>query len=131
MIKENLYCIPFEKRVLRKSKGIAYHCERNEIKSDKTVTSKSKSASRPTSASVPKPSMDENKNMKCNQCGKSFKSIRGLNIHRTKQNHHEKSSKNTKNLSPVLIKQNSKPKRKRNRTHTISPYENVNKALKN
>jgi len=125
MIKENLYCIPYEKRVLRSSKGISYHCERDSYENKKNDFKSSKS-----------PKIKPQKQPeKCDVCGKEFKDTRSMKIHKTKKNHHEikpQSKFQTKSKSKSLDKKNNmamtnhnkdNQNKKRNRSYSLSPYE--------
>ena len=127
MIKENLYCIPYEKRVLRSSKGISYHCERESYDKNKNDFKSSKS---PKIKSQKQPE-------KCDVCGKEFKDTRSMKIHKTKKNHHEIKPQHqfqtkSKSQSKSLDKKNNmamtnhnkdNQNKKRNRSYSLSPYE--------
>jgi len=127
MNKENLYCIPFEKRLLRNSKGVSYHCERYDNKKTKDTYSR-------TSANLSKQNKilkdiqllkSSGQNQKCEVCGRDFKDTRSMKIHKTKQNHHvvEKKVSAKKSYS-------KKEQRKRNRSYSMSPNEiRANKAM--
>lgn len=84
-MKENLYCVPYDKKIKTRQNGVVYHCE-------KTVDEKN----------VP-----DKKTVKCNVCNKEFKDERCLKIHQTKMKHHKKevpSKKRTKtSSSPVEL----------------------------
>ena len=122
MIKESLYCVPYEKRVLRSSKGVAYHCERD--------GDAKKSPNLPKSPKLPKKPQSPRKMETCNVCGKEFKDRRAMNIHKTKQKHHVEKPKSAKKSSPLKIKDvvvaspvKQIENRKRNRSYSMSPYE--------
>lgn len=120
MIKENLYCVPYEKRVLRSSKGISYHCERDEDSKKKNVSTSPKQNPKPKDLKQPKPVISPSKMEICNVCGKGFKDTRAMKIHKTKQKHHQEKQESIKKKSPEPpVKQN----KKRNRSYSMSPNE--------
>lgn len=79
-MKENLYCIPYDKKIKTRQNGVIYHCE-------KQVTIEGK------------------KRTKCNICNREFKDERCLKIHQTKMKHHKKDVPSKKRMktssSPV------------------------------
>ena len=130
MIKENLYCVPYEKRVLRSSKGISYHCEREGTKGREEHNHLSKESSKSKSPKTEK----STKKCKCNVCGREFKDMRAMKIHKTKQNHHEEQPKSLKKQSSpssnLKIMNEILKNNKRNREYSLSPFEiRANKAI--
>jgi len=69
-MKENLYCVPYNKNIALRKNGISYHCERE---SSKTSISNNKSAS--------------TRHFTCLQCNKEFEHEKGLKIHQSKMKH--------------------------------------------
>lgn len=80
-MKENLYCVPYDKKVALRKNGISYHCERDTPQEKKTLA------------------------FKCSECGKSFETQKGLRIHHSKMKHSNfvsnSSSKRKREGSPL------------------------------
>jgi len=77
-MKENLYCVPYDKKIKTRQNVIVYHCEKK---------------------------IEDKKVSKCNVCNKEFKDERCLKIHQTKMKHHKKEVSSKKRIktssSPV------------------------------
>jgi hypothetical protein len=127
MNKENLYCVPFEKRLLRSSKGVSYQCERYDDRKKKDLYPRQSPNSNKTNK-LPKDIQSSIKYQKgevCEVCGREFKDMRSMKIHKTKQNHHIVEKKES------LKKKTSVPKKenkKRDRSYSMSP--NAKRAIK-
>ena len=118
MNKENLYCVPFEKRLLRSSKGISYQCERYDDRKPKNKYTRMSPNSHKQNKS-PKDVQLLVKNQKCEVCGREFKDTRSMKIHKTKQQHHVVEKKESLKKTSVPKKENMK----RNRSYSMSPTE--------
>lgn len=96
-VKENLYCIPYNKSMTtRRKDAIAYQCEKNvmtppKYSNPKTSNKKNSPKGSPPLVVSPKESIVPFFN--CNVCKRDFQDERCLKIHKTKMNHWEKTTK--------------------------------------
>jgi len=96
-IKENLYCIPYNKSMTtRRKDAVAYQCEKNVMtppKYSKTKTSNEKNSPKVSPPLVVSPKASSAPFFSCNVCKRDFQDERCLKIHKTKMNHWEKPKK--------------------------------------
>ncbi len=100
MVKESLYCIPYQSNIKRRKNAIVYHCDKDD-------------GIQPAAES---PKI-------CNRCNKEFQDDRCLKIHKTKMNHWgssyndpEHGPKRKPSKQPTRAKRAKKPSTKRKRS---------------
>jgi hypothetical protein len=98
-VKENLYCIPYNKSMTtRRKDAVAYQCEKNIMtppKYTKSKTSDKKNSPKVSPELAVSPKGSDVPFFKCNVCKRDFQDERCLKIHKTKMNHWEITKKNT------------------------------------
>ena len=105
IIKENLYCIPYNKKITtRRKDATSYHCEKNvttpkNYSSDNSTMSRSKEWVSPENKKKDLKNTKETPNVsndkffkfyKCDVCKRDFQDERCLKIHKTKMDHWQK-----------------------------------------